>query len=65
MHRRVRNTLLFGGTFIGTVLLVLGFVALERGEGTVWAYFVGAVLAFILAFAPGRRLRDKLLPPDA
>lgn len=65
MHRRVRNTLLFAGSLFGTALLIGGVVALQRGERTGWTYIIGAVAAYALAFAPGRRLRDKLQPPDA
>lgn len=63
MHRRVRNTLLFVGSLLGAALLVLGLVALSDGDRLGWACLVGAVFAFALAFAPDRRLRDRLRPP--
>jgi hypothetical protein len=57
----VKNILLFVGVIIGTVLLVAGFVAFDRGEPGGWLYVVGAVAAFALASAPGRRLMDSVL----
>lgn len=65
MNRRIRNILLFLGSAFGTALLIAGIGVLLKGDRSGWTYIVGAVLAFVLAFAPGRRLRDAVRPPDA
>lgn len=65
MNRRIRNVILFVGSFFGGILLVAGIVEIGRGDRAGWLYVLGALLAFALAFTPGRRLRDAALPPDA
>lgn len=64
MKRRVRNTMLFAGSFVGGVLLFAGLKALGDGERLGWLYLLGSVAAFVFALAPGRRLRDRVRPPD-
>lgn len=63
MNRRVRNTMLFAGALVGTLLLIAGLIELGDGQRSGWLYLLGAGAAFVLAAAPGRRLRDKALPP--
>lgn len=65
MDRRIRNTLLFVGSALGTALMLFGLMALSFGDREGWTYIVGSVAAFALAFAPGIRLRKKLGPPEA
>ena len=65
MHRRIGNIVLFIGAFFGGVLLILGALEIGRGNRTGWLYVLGGVLAIVLGFVPGRRLRDKLKAPDA
>ena len=64
MHRRTRNTLLFAGFVVGTGLLVGAIAAFMEGGSRGWLYLIGAIASFALAFAPGRRIRDRLVPPD-
>lgn len=59
----MKNFLLFVGVIFGTVLLVAGFNAISRGDSGGWMYVLGAVAAFALASAPGRRLLDSVLTP--
>ena len=56
--------MLFVGSLVGAALLILALVALGKGDRVGWYYLIGSVLGFVLAFAPGRRLRDKLQSPD-
>ena len=63
MNRRVRNVLLFFGTAIGTVLLFMGGKGLMDGAPNAWMYILGAIFAFALALAPGRRVRDAVGKP--
>lgn len=55
--------MLFAGVLVGTLLLIAGLIELGDGQRSGWLYLLGAGAAFVLAAAPGRRLRDKALPP--
>jgi lysylphosphatidylglycerol synthetase-like protein (DUF2156 family) len=54
----------FLAVVVGTALLVAGMVAFDRGDRTGWTYMVGAALAFVVAFGPGRRLKDMFVRPN-
>ena len=56
----MKNVLLFVGVLVGTMLLIAGLVAIDRGDRAGWYYVAGAVCAYALAVGPGRRLKDAL-----
>ena len=64
MNRRTRNTFLFAGSMVGTGLVIGAIGAFMEGHSRAWLYLIGAIAAFGLAFAPGRRLRDRVMPPE-
>ncbi|MFA6165624.1 MAG: hypothetical protein WC700_03340 [Gemmatimonadaceae bacterium] len=58
----MKNILLFTGVLGGTMLLIVGLVAIQQGARGGWYYVAAAVGAFALALAPGRRLKDAFFP---
>ena len=58
MNRLLGIILLFAGAVFGAVLSYAGFAALKSGDRAGWLYLLAALLAFLLAWAPGRRLRS-------
>jgi hypothetical protein len=63
MSNRVRNTTFFICSVVGTVLLVLGLVAVARGGDDAWLYFIGAAFSFVCLLAPGVRIKRLVRPP--
>ena len=63
----MKNILLFVAAVFGTVFLVTGVVTIGRNDHAGWLYLVLALLCYILAAEPGRRIRDFLVRrrPDA
>ena len=63
----MKNILLFVAAVFGTVFLVTGVVTIGRSDRAGWLYLVLALLCYVLAVEPGRRIRDFLVGrrPDA
>lgn len=54
----MKKIVIFGEAFFGTVFLTFGVVTIGRDNRSGWLYLVVALLCFVLAAEPGRRLRD-------
>ena len=54
----MKNMVIFVEGFFGTVFLILGVVTIGRDNRTGWLYLVVALLCYVLAGEPSRRLRD-------
>jgi hypothetical protein len=63
----MKNIVILVEAFFGTVFLVFGVATIGRDDRAGWWYLVVALLCFVLAGEPTRRLRDFVGPrrPDA
>jgi hypothetical protein len=57
MTRRARNTLFFICSIVGTMLLLLGIMALVRGGDDWWLYLLGAAFSVLCLLTPGVRYK--------
>ena len=54
----MKNILILAESIFGSVFIFFAAVTIRRDSRTGWLYLVVALLCFVLAGEPGRRLRD-------